>query len=257
LGENVSLALIWALTPLILFVAGAYASVGLGGGTGYLAVMTLVGLPTGTLASTALVLNILVTGVALLRFGLAGRLRWRLLLPFLVPALPAAFVGGSVRADPRVFLAVLCGALTLSGLTMLGSASRARERDVLPPAGRLYAVGVPAGVAIGLVSGFLGIGGGVFLGPLVLLLGWAGPRQVAAMNSCLILMVSAVALVAHGMRGGLEARVVLPLGAAALVGGLIGATLAERTLSAKQLQRLFGVIVLVAALKAGWDAMAG
>lgn len=246
-----------ALAPFVLVVAGAYASVGLGGGTGYLAVMTLFGLAPDVLVPTVLFLNILVTGVALLRFGVAGRLRWRLLLPFLIPALPAAFVGGLVKVEARVFMAVLAGALVLAGLAMLRSAMGAREREELPDPLRLHAVAVPAGVAIGWVSGFLGIGGGVFLGPLVLLLGWAGPRQVAAMNSLLILTVSSVALAAHGLRGGVDAHVLVPLGLAAMIGGLIGATLAEKKLSAKQLQRLFAVIVLIAALKAGWDALGG
>jgi uncharacterized membrane protein YfcA len=257
LGETVSHGMIALLAPCILIVAGAYASVGLGGGTGYLAVMTLAGVPPDVLASTALVLNIVVTAVALLRFGVAGRLRWPLLLPFLVPALPAAFVGGSVSADRGLFLVVLSVTLALAGLAMLRTAAHAGEREELPPRARLYAVALPAGVAIGLVSGFLGIGGGVFLGPLVLLLGWAGPKQVAAMNSCLILVVSAVALAAHGWRGGIQAQIVVPLGVAAFVGGLVGASLAERKLSALQLQRLFAGIVLIAALKAGWDALAG
>lgn len=257
MGETVSYGMIALLTPFILIVAGAYASVGLGGGTGYLAVMALAGVPPSLLASTALVLNIVVTAVALLRFGVAGRLRWGLLLPFLIPALPAAFVGGLVNADRRLFLVVLSTTLALAGLAMLRTAAHAAEREDLPRPARLYAVAVPAGVAIGLVSGFLGIGGGVFLGPLVLLLGWAGPKQVAAMNSCLILVVSSVALAAHGLRGGITIGVVVPLGVAALVGGLVGATLAEKRLSALQLQRLFAAIVLIAALKAGWDALAG
>jgi len=257
LGDSVPPGMIALLAPFILIVAGAYASVGLGGGTGYLAVMTLAGVPPDVLASTALVLNIVVTAMALLRFGVAGRLRWRLLLPFLIPALPAAFLGGMVSADRRHFLVVLSATLALAGLAMLRTAAHAAEREALPSPGHLYAVALPAGAAIGLVSGFLGIGGGVFLGPLVLLLGWAGPKQVAAMNSCLILVVSAVALAAHGWRGGIQTQVVVPLGVAALVGGLVGASLAESRLSALQLQRLFAGIVLVAALKAGWDALAG
>jgi len=257
LGEPVSPGMIALLAPFILIVAGAYASVGLGGGTGYLAVMTLAGVPPDVLASTALALNIVVTAVALLRFGVAGRLRWPLLLPFLIPALPAAFIGGWVSADRTLFLVVLSVTLALAALAMLRTAARAEEREALPRPARLYAVALPAGVAIGLVSGFLGIGGGVFLGPLVLLLGWAGPKQVAAMNSCLILLVSAVALAAHGWRGGIQVQVVVPLGLAALVGGLVGSSLAERKLSALQLQRLFAGIVLIAALKAGWDALTG
>jgi len=76
----------------VAVVAGAYATVGLGGGSGYVAIMVLFGLPAAQVASTALVLNVVVTGAALLRYGSAGRLRMACLLPFLIPALPAAVV---------------------------------------------------------------------------------------------------------------------------------------------------------------------
>jgi uncharacterized membrane protein YfcA len=243
------------LIPLVAVVAGAYASVGLGGGTGYLAIMTLLGVPPTTMTSTALLLNLVVTGAALFRFGLAGRLKGRLLLPFLIPAMPAAFIGGLVTADGDVFLVVLAAALAVAGIAMLRSAPASDERDRRPGRSRLLTVAIPSGLVIGLLSGFLGIGGGVFLGPLVLFLGWAGPREVAAMNSALILTLSSIALAAHGMRGAVQLSVMLPLAAAALVGGLAGATFAETKLSARALQRVFAVLVLVAAAKAAYDAV--
>lgn len=245
------------LVPLVIVVAGAYASVGLGGGTGYLAVMTLVGMPAAVMTPTALLLNLVVTGVALLRFGLAGRLKWRVFLPFLLPAMPAAFAGGIVTADRRVFLALLAAALAIAAIAMFRNAPGAQTSAREPDRVHLLAVAIPAGLVIGLLSGFLGIGGGVFLGPLILLLGWAEPRQVAAMNSALVLALSAIALAAHGIKGGAELTIVLPLALAALAGGLGGATLAERKLSARTLQRIFAAIVLIAALKAAYDAIAG
>ncbi len=252
-----SLGLMLFLVPAVFVVAGVYASVGLGGGTGYLAIMALVGMPPSAMVHTALLLNIVVTGTAQLRFGLAGRMRWPLFLPFLLPAIPCAFLGAMLEAERTVFLAVLAAVLAVAGVAMFGSAAGAAERDGLPKRVVLMMVAVPAGIGIGLLSGFLGVGGGVFLGPLVLFLGWAGPKQVAAMNSALILVLSSVALAAHGMTGGLELALVLPLGVAALVGGLLGATLAERKLSAPTLQRVFAVIVLIAALKACFDAFHG
>jgi uncharacterized membrane protein YfcA len=95
----------------------------------------------------------------------------------------------------------------------------------------------------------------VFLGPLILLLGWAGPKEVAAMNSAFVLTLSAIALTAHGLRGSIQLGLVLPLAAGALVGGLAGSTLAEKKLSSRTLQRLFAVIVFVAALKAAHGAL--
>lgn len=247
--------LLFALIPLIAVVAGAYASVGLGGGTGYIAVMTLLGVPASSITSTALLLNILVTGAALLRFGLAGRIQWKILLPFLIPAVPAAFLAAFVHVDTRIFLLVLAAALALAGLGMFRSASHAQETEHEPERSKLLLVAIPSGLLVGAISGLVGIGGGVFLGPLLLLLDWRGPKSVAAMNSVLVLILSAVAFAAHGIKGDVQLPIVLPLGVAALVGGFLGASLAEKRLSASTLQRVFAVIVLVAAIKALLDAI--
>ncbi len=246
---------LFLLTPLVAVIAGAYSSVGLGGGTGYLAIMALVGVPASTMASTALLLNLLVTGAALVRFGLAGRLKVTLLLPFLIPAMPAAFIGGLVTANRQVFLLLLAAALATAGIALLRNTPTSREHDNGPGRIRLLVVAIPSGLIIGFLSGFLGIGGGVFLAPLLLFLGWAGPREVAAMNSALILALSTLALTAYGIRGALQFSFVLPLAAAALVGGLAGATLADKKLPARTLQRVLAVIVLIAAIKAAYDAV--
>jgi len=252
-----TLGLILLLAPLVLIVATVYASVGLGGGTGYLAVMALVGMPQGAIVHTALLLNIVVTGVAHLRFGLTGRMRWRLFLPFFLPAIPCAFLGGLLELDRKLFFGMLAVVLLLAGIGMVRSAAEAREREELPNRTVFVTVAVPAGIGIGFLSGFLGIGGGVLLGPFLLFLGWAGPKQVAAMNSALIFVLSAVALGAHAMKGDVAVVGILPLCAAAALGGLLGSTIADRKLSARTLQRVFAGIVFVAALKAGWDALAG
>ncbi len=255
MSESLTLGTFLFLAPLVMVIAGAYASVGLGGGTGYLAVMSLAGMSAATMAPTALLLNIVVTGAALLRFGLAGRLKWQLLLPFLLPAMPAAFLGGFITADRKIFFALLAATLTIAAIAMFRNAPNAQEQEKDPGRLHLYLIGIPAGLVIGFLSGFLGIGGGVFLGPLVLLLGLAGPKQMAAMNSVFILILSSIGLAAHGIKGGIELKIVLPLAAAALIGGLAGATLAEKKISARLLQRVFAVIILIAAVKAAFDAV--
>ncbi len=254
-GEQVSWWLIGVLCPLFALVAGLYASVGLGGGTGYLAIMALVGMPARAMPSTALLLNLVVTGAALLRYGLAGRLKWPLFLPFLVPAIPGAFVGGLLTAPKRVFLVVLALGLGAAAAAMFRSAGSADAAPRAPERALLLAVGLAVGLVIGVLSGFIGIGGGVFLGPVILFLRWAGPKEVAAMNSALILVLSAVGLAAHGVKGAIHLSLVAPFAVAVLAGGLLGAHLAERKLSAKTLQRVFAVIILLAGLKAALDAI--
>jgi len=241
------------LAPLCALIAAAYAAVGLGGGTGYLALMTLFGMDTETMPSTALALNIVVTGAALLRFSVAGRLQTGILLPFLIPAIPAAFVGGLITAPRHLFLLVLAVGLAAAAAALLKSVTN--TDDPTPPSTmRLWAVAIPAGIAIGLASGFLGIGGGIFLGPLILLLGWAGPREVAAMSSATVLILSIAGLAAHGLRGAVDLHIAAPLGVAVLIGGLAGAHLAETRLSAAALKRLFAVIILIAAARAAFSA---
>jgi hypothetical protein len=91
-------------------------------------------------------------------------------------------------------------------------------------------VGIPCGAVIGFVSGLVGIGGGVFAGPLILALRWAGPKEVAAMNALLVFVLSAVGLFGHGVRGAVSLSLVVPFAVATLVGGLLGAHVGERWL---------------------------
>jgi uncharacterized membrane protein YfcA len=247
--EPVSLWLLLILVPLFLLVAGAYASVGLGGGSGYLAIMALCGISSVVMPSTALTLNLVVTGSALARYGLAGRLRPALFLPFLLPAIPCAFLGGMLELPRTLFFAILAITLAIVSLLTFRS-SRGAEPQLAHSSPLLrWITGLTAGSVIGLLSGALGIGGGVFLGPLVLLLRWAGPRETAAMTAAFIFFTSASGLAGHGLRGVIDVRFVLPLAVAALVGGMIGAHLGATKLSDRAMRRILALLLLIAAVK--------
>jgi uncharacterized membrane protein YfcA len=254
-GAQIPLWLLAALCPVFAAVAAAYSAVGLGGGTGYIAIMVLAGLPAQNIPSTALLLNIGVTGTSLIRYGLAGRLRACILVPFLVPAIPAAFVGGLCRTPHRVFFVVLAVALLVAAAATLRSARQTDKELRQPRLSTRWAVGIPCGAAIGFVSGLVGIGGGVFTGPLLLSLRWAGAKEVAAMNALLVFVLSAVGLIGHGMNGSVSISLVGPFAVATLAGGLLGAHVSERRLSQATLQKIFSVIILVAGLKAVIDAL--
>ncbi len=243
------------LVPLCALVAAAYAAVGLGGGTGYLALMTLFGMDSETMPSTALLLNVVVTGAALLRFGLAGRLQPRLLLPFLIDRDSGRVCRWTDRRAPPDIHGGIGVGLVAAAAAMLRSAANSDEPSPPDPL-RLWLVAIPAGLLIGIASGFLGIGGGIFLGPLVLLLGWAGPREVAAMSSATVFTLSLAGLAAHGLRGSIDIHIAGPMAVAVLIGGLAGAHLAETRLSAVTLKRLFACIILIAAARAAFAAFA-
>lgn len=253
--EPVSLWLLLLLAPIFFVIAAVYGSVGLGGATGYLAVMTLCGISSTVMPSTALALNIVVTGSVMLRYGSAGRLKPGLLLPFILPAVPCAFVGGMLNLPEGLFFGILSAVLAVAAIITFLSANRPEPTVVRSAMWRRWVVGLLAGAAMGLASGALGIGGGVFLGPLVLLLRWAGPKEVAALTSAFIFTISASALVAHGLRGAVDPPLLASLAVAVLIGGILGAHLGETRLSPRVLRSILAVILLVAAIKAGISAV--
>jgi uncharacterized membrane protein YfcA len=244
-----------ALLPLAALVAGAYAAVGLGGGTGQLALMTLFGVPHEVMPSTALTLNIVVTAAALLRFGIAGRFRWDLAAAFLLPAIPAAFVGGMLSVPRQAFMSLLAVGLTFAAVAMLRSAARDDDETRRPGLLVLSTVGPLVGATIGVCSGMLGIGGGVFLGPVLLLLRWATPRETAAMTAATVLILSIAGLAAHGLRGAVDLGFIAPFAGAVLVGGLAGAHLSATRFTPATFKRVFAVVIAIAAAKSAADAI--
>ena len=154
----------------ILFFVGAalYASVGHGGASSYLAVMGLFSLAPDVMKPTALALNILVAGVATFKFYRAGLFRWGLFWPFAIASIPAAFVGGAVMLPARWYNVVVGVVLLYAAVWMFRSAMRPLAKQTHPPP--LWAALV-AGLAIGFLSGLTGVGGGIFLSPLILYMG--------------------------------------------------------------------------------------
>lgn len=231
---------------LILISAAVYSSVGHGGASAYLAVMALAGVAPDVMKPAALTLNILVAGVATARFAGAGHLSWRLVWPFALASVPAAFVGGMVTLPVRGYQVVL-------GVVLLFAASRMLL--VTGPAddgagGRLpFAPALAAGAAIGFVSGLIGVGGGIFLSPLLLLAGWAGARATAAASAVFILVNSAAGLAGHLLTAPALPSPLPLWAAAALAGGWVGSGYGSRRLPAPAIRRLLAAVLLVAGAK--------
>ena len=235
----------------VLFFAAAllYSSVGHGGGSGYLAAMALLGMPPAMMRPTALVMNLGVAAISLYKFARAGGFNWRLFLPFALTSVPMAFVGGRIQL-PVAWFGVLVGIVLLFSAVRLFTetlqrGSQARGVRGPPP----IAVALLVGAGIGLLSGLTGVGGGIFLSPLVVLMGWGTVRDSAAPTAAFILVNSA-----SGLVGLLTRQPALPEAlpywvAAVLVGGLIGATLGSRRLGNTGLRRALAAVLLVAGAK--------
>ena len=237
----------WWLIPAFFVIAMVYASVGHGGASGYLAALSFVVLRPDEMATTALTLNLFVGGLALASFVRAGHLISSLTWPLVAASVPCAFLGGVTVVPLRAYAWLLAIALVVAAFRLVKEAPASQEARVKIPG---LAIALPVGGVIGWLSGVVGIGGGIFLSPLLLFLGWATPKQAAASSAGFIVVNSAAALLGRWVRHGIRYGAMWPLLLAACAGGLVGARLGASQFSGRTLKRLLAIVLLVAAMKA-------
>ena len=233
------------LLVLIFLVALVYASVGHGGASGYLATMSLLAYAPAAMASSALLLNLLVAGTACLTFWRAGHGSWQWLWPFLIGSVPGALLGGWLPVSSPTYGWLLAVALLIAAVRLcLPSIPRA---EALARPRRFIAVCI--GVGIGLISGMVGVGGGIFLSPLMMLLRWADPKQTAAASAGFIVVNSAAGLAGRFMAGRFLTGPPAWLVVAAFAGGAVGSRLGASHFSGLWLRRLLAAVLVVASGK--------
>lgn len=232
------------LAGLVATAAALYASVGHGGASAYLATMTLFGVPAAIMKPAALVMNLGVAGVGTLRFASASLVPWRLLVPLCAASVPAAYVGGRIHLPTRSH-GFLLGVVLVIAAVRLAMRSPTTELRTPPSTPVLVAVGL----VFGFVAGLTGVGGGIFLSPLLILARWEGPKRTAGASAVFILVNSAAALAGHLAGGGAVPAAAAPLTAVALAGGLLGSWLGAKRLVPLTLRRLLAVVLVVAGVK--------
>lgn len=233
------------LAALIFIVAILYSSVGHGGASGYLAAMALFGVAAPVTKPAALVMNIAVAAIGAVRFGRRGLVPWTMLAPLCIGSIPAAALGGFI-ALPIPAHRILLGLVLLFAAVRLWMHDEAAvPRKAPPPA----AARVLIGGFLGLIAGLTGVGGGIFLSPLLILTGWEETRRTAGASAAFILANSIAGLGGHLAAGrGIppEAALLTPV---AIVGGLIGAGLGATRLPTLVLRRVLAVVLVVAGVK--------
>lgn len=255
------------LSLLILLAAALYSSVGHGGASGYLAAMALFGLAPAVMRPTALCLNLLVSSLGAFRFWRAGHFRWRTFWPFAITSIPAAYVGGAITLPTTLYrqlvgLALLFAAVRLflrarktTGANDATADDGAGGRAAKAAGGDAPARDAPLlpamllGVVIGLLSGLTGVGGGIFLSPLLILAGWAGARRTAAVSAAFIFVNSAAGLLGNPASVRSVSSALPYFAAAALAGGLAGTEFGSRRLTPLWVRRLLAAVLVVAGLK--------
>lgn len=233
------------LAVLIFIAALMYSSVGHAGASGYLAAMALFGLAPAVMKPTALVLNLVVATVGTIRFARAGHFAWNVFWPFALTSIPCAFLGGALKLPVSAYKLVLGGVLLFAAWRMaFNVSSEAGRQKPIPLAPALL-----LGAALGLLSGLTGVGGGIFLSPLLLLLGWADVRKTAGVSVAFILVNSAAGLLGHLASVKNVPHEIVLWAPAALFGGLIGSELGSRRLAPLTMRRLLAVVLVVAGVK--------
>lgn len=230
----------------MLFAAFGYASVGHGGASAYLAAMALAGVAPQEMRPIALLLNVLVSSLASYKFYRAGHFRWRLFWPFAVVSIPLAYVGGAITLPGQAYK-ILVGLVLLYAAWQLWRSGRTGEemRPVRePPVHWAMAIGA----AMGLLAGLTGVGGGIFLSPLLLMLGWAGTKQTSAVAAPFILVNSIAGLAAVARSAALPAYVWM-LAPAVIIGGWLGAEYGSRRFANPLVRRVLAVVLALAGAK--------
>jgi len=232
----------------IAIVAALYSSVGHGGATGYLAILSLLNVPPREMASTALILNCLTASISLASYSRAGFLSWRLTWPFLIASVPCAFFGAMVKLSEQQY-AWLLGSVLIFVAARLGfyqPADRSEPRFIENP--KLPAA-LAAGAILGFLSGAVGIGGGVFLSPLIILMGWADTKTTSASAALFIIANSISGLLGRALAGTLVCQDILPYLIFGLVGALAGSYWGVRLSTGRGLRRVLAVVLIIASAK--------
>lgn len=236
------------LTLTIGAAAALYSSVGHGGASAYIALLTLAGRLRPEVAATILLMNILVSSQAWFRFRQSGHFDAKLATTLLIFSAPAAFFGGMIATSSRVFMLLVGAALLLAAARLILPDPRART--IQAPAGaRLWLLAAVIGISLGLLAGLTGVGGGVYLGPLIILLGWQDAKGTAATSAAFIAVNSLTGLIGRFARGSFIDWSLLPLLVAVLLGGFLGSWWGARHATPVMVRRLLGVVLAIAGVK--------
>lgn len=234
------------LIALFLVIAFIYASVGFGGGSSYLALLSLFVMPVADMKLTALVCNLVVVSGATWLYWHRGELALKKVLPIVLVSVPLAYIGALWRLSDTVFFVLLGVSLIAAGILLLAEKRLQTKTKHVSSRGVLV-----CSSTIGLLSGMVGIGGGIFLSPILNLIRWDLPKRIAATASLFILVNSVSGLVGLVSAGNVHPnwKLVFVLAFAVLLGGQLGNRVSNRKFSQLAVKRLTGILVMIAGLE--------
>lgn len=231
------------LIPLIFLAALLFSSVGHGGASAYLAVMALVGIVPAEMRPAALVLNVFVASIAVVKFYRAEAFSWRLFLPLGLAAIPAAFIGGTLSLPSHIYKPILGAVLLIAAWHLFSHAKRV-DSEAIKKVGTTILLGV--GGCLGLLSGLTGIGGGIFLSPLLLFFKWEKTKVISGVAAAFILVNSVAGLAGVFLKSPVFSSHLPYWVLAAVVGGYIGAEFGSKRLANPTIRKLLAIVLVLA-----------
>ena len=239
------------ILPALFFgTAALYATVGFGGGSTYTALLVMVDDAIWRIPIIALICNITVVAAGSYLAVTRRAFEWRQAAPFFIASVPLAFIGGLIVLRDETYITLLAVSLLLAGLRLLFI----RDPEIIATSGQSKGKAIAIGGGLGLLSGMVGIGGGIFLAPILYYLRWADSKTIAALCSFFILVNSLAGLAGQFVKNGTSvipgiASVALPLMAATLLGGLLGARLLLEYLSPNRIQQITALLIIFVATR--------
>jgi len=232
------------LALLFFGVSLAYSSVGLGGGSSYTALMAIFGVSHVMIPTMSLTLNLLVASIGCVYFIRERHARWRLILPFAITSVPLSYVGGLLKMPKEVFYWVLMISLVVVAIRIYCWDSAAWKLNL--GGVRRIALSLVIGAILGLVAGIVGIGGGIYLIPSIIILRLGSPKEAAAAGAIFNWVNSLSGLVPRFQFQTINVAEFVPLVVAVILGGGLGSYLGSSKLPPRTMEKILGGIVLVA-----------
>ena len=231
------------LILLLAIMAFLYASVGHGGASGYLAIMAIFAIAPPLMKQTALLLNLGVSLMSFIAFYRQGYFKWNLFWPFALGSIPAAFLGARIPLTDSTYKQILGACLFLAVIRMVVTLKESEPRKLN------LGLGVLSGSVIGLLSGMIGIGGGIILSPLLLLFRWASLKEAAAVSALFIFVNSVSGLAGLKTWIPMDQSQMMYWLAASLVGGFLGARWGAAIASNVKVKWILALVLIIASLK--------
>lgn len=241
---DIVLASPYILAALFFVVAFIYSSVGLGGGSSYTALMAIFGITTLAIPMVSLSLNLFVTSIGSYNFIRNKHAKIKLIFPFLISSVPMAYLGGSIDISKDIFYWVLLISLIFVAARIYFWQNVTIQLNLKQK--EKIIISLIAGSVLGLIAGIVGIGGGIYLVPLIIVLGLGSEKEAAACGAIFIWLNSFSGLLSRLQYNSIDLTNYIPLIVAVLLGGTLGSYMGSFKFSSKQMDKILGAVIIIA-----------